>query len=208
MRQLFVECLMLALPGALVGVWLAWMAGPWILHMLGNVEAEQAISMRPNLAVLSVTIVCAILCAVLFGMAPAWTASHTSVEAVLHSSYPRVPGSRSSIRNFVVPFQLALSLTLVVVAGLLGTTTVRLLTEDSGYRTDHVIFALTAFLSVPEKGEALVALCRRMAGRMEEQSSGVGVIAFGMRANLLALSLTRLSTRVPESCRAFRSLMT
>jgi predicted permease len=167
-RQLFVECLMLALPGALVGLWLAWMAGPWILHMLGNVEAEQAISMRPNLTVLSVTIACAILCALLFGMAPAWTASHTSAEAVLRSLHPRVPGGGSGIRNFFVPFQLALSLTLVVVAGLLGTTTVRLLTEDSGYRTDHVIFALTDFLRVPEKGEALVSLYRRMAGRMEE----------------------------------------
>jgi predicted permease len=168
MRQLFVECLMLALPGALLGVWLAWMAGPWILHMLGNAEAEQAISMRPNLTVLSVTIACALLCALLFGMAPAWTASHTSVEEVLRSSHPRAPGGGSGMRNFFVPFQLALSLTLVVVAGLLGTTTVRLLSEDSGYRTDHVIFVLTDFLRVPEKGEALVSLYRRMAERMEE----------------------------------------
>jgi ABC-type lipoprotein release transport system permease subunit len=61
MRQLFVECLMLALPGAVLGVLLAWMAGPWILHMLGNAEAEQAISMRPDLTVLSVTIACAVL---------------------------------------------------------------------------------------------------------------------------------------------------
>jgi predicted permease len=181
MRQLFVECLMLALPGALLGVWLAWMAGPWILHMLGNAEAEQAISMRPNLTVLSVTIACAISCALLFGMAPAWTASHTSAEAVLRSSHPRAPGGGSGMRNFFVPFQLALSLTLVVVAGLLGTTAVRLLTEDSGYRTDRVFFFLTDFLRVPEKGEALVALYRRMAERMEElpgiEQASVSVIS-------------------------------
>jgi hypothetical protein len=50
--------------------------------MLGNAEAEQAISMRPDLTVLSVTIACAVLCALFFGMAPAWTASRTRVDAV------------------------------------------------------------------------------------------------------------------------------
>ena len=168
MRQLFVECLMLALPGALVGVGLAWMAGPWILHMLGNAEAEEAISMQPNPTVLWVTVACAVFCALVFGMAPTWTASHISEEAALRSSHPRTSAGGARLRNFFVPFQLALSLVLVVVAGLLGTTVARLLTEDSGYRTDNVIFALTDFLRIPQKGDALVALYRRMAERMEE----------------------------------------
>ena len=169
MRQLFVECLMLALPGALLGVGLAWASGPWILHMLGNVEAEEAISMRPNLAVLCVTIACAVFCAVLFGMAPAWTAGNTNVEMALRSSNPRTSAGSAGLRNFFVPFQVALSLTLVVVAALLGTTVTRLLTEQSGYRTENVIFALTDFLRVPQKGEALVSLYRRMAERIEER---------------------------------------
>jgi len=183
MRQLLVECLTLALPGALLGVGLAWMTGPWILHMLGNAEAEQAISMRPNPTVLCVTVACAVLCALLFGMAPAWTASHTSVEATLRSSHPRASIGGGGLRNFFVPFQVALSLILVVVAALLGTTVTRLLTDDSGYRIDNVIFALTDFLRVPEKGEALVGLYRRMAERIEEhpgveQASVSGISPF------------------------------
>lgn len=168
MRQLFVECLMLALPGAALGVSLAWMAGPWILHMLANAGAEQAISMRPNVVVLSVTAACAVLCAVLFGMAPAWTASHTKVAAALVSSHPGTSIGAAGLRYFFVPSQVALSLTLVVVAALLGTTVARLLTEDSGYRTDNVVFVLTDFLRIPEKGEALVALYHHMAARIEE----------------------------------------
>ncbi|HTA87600.1 MAG TPA: ABC transporter permease [Silvibacterium sp.] len=169
MRQLFVECLILALPGALLGVGLAWMVGPSILHMLGNAEAEDAISMQPNATVLCVTVVCALLCALLFGLAPAWTASHTSVEAALRSSNPRTSAGGAGMRNFFVPFQVALSLTLVVMAALLGTTVTRLLTEKSGYRTDNVVFALTDFLRVPQKGEALVSLYRRMAERIRER---------------------------------------
>jgi hypothetical protein len=45
----------------------------------------------------------------------------------------------------------------------------RLLTENSGYRTDQVVFALTDFLRVPQKGEALVSLYRRMAERISER---------------------------------------
>lgn len=168
MWQLFVECLLLALPGAVLGICLAWLTGPWILHLLGNAEAEQAISMRPDMTVLGVTIACAVLCAFLFGMAPAWTARRTSVEGELRSSHPRVHKGAASLRHFFVPFQLALSLTLIVIAGLLGTTIAHLLLENSGYRTDNVIFVLTDFLRIPEKGEALVALYRRMAARMEE----------------------------------------
>jgi predicted permease len=104
MRQLFVECLMLALPGAVLGVWLAWLTGPWILHMLGNAEAEQAISMRPDLTVLCVTIACAVLCALLFGMAPAWTAGRTSAETALRNSQSRVYTGGAGLRNFLYPF--------------------------------------------------------------------------------------------------------
>jgi predicted permease len=168
MRQLFIECLLLALPGALLGIALAWAAGPWILHLLGNVQAESAISMRPNRAVLSVSVACAVLCALLFGMAPAWTASQIHVESALRGTHPRAATRGARLRNFFVPLQVALSLTLVVVAALLGATVARLLTEDSGYRTGNVFFVLTDFLRIPEKGDALVALYRRMATRMEE----------------------------------------
>jgi predicted permease len=168
LHQLFVECLMLALPGALLGVGFAWITGPWIVHMLGNQQAEEAISMRPNLAVLSVTLGCAVLCALLFGMAPSWVASRTGIEAELRKSHPRAAVSATRLRNFFVPFQLALSLTLIVVASLLGTTIERLLTENSGYRTENVVFALTDFLRIPEKNEALVELYRRMATRIEQ----------------------------------------
>ncbi len=168
MRQLFVECLMLALPGALLGVGLAWLVGPWILHMLGNAQAEDAISMRPNPTVLCVTIACAMVCALLFGMAPAWTASHICVEAELRTTNSRMAASGVGLRNWFVPVQVALSLTLVVLAALLGTTVTRLLTDSSGYRIDNVVFALTDFLRIPEKGEALVALYQHMSQRIEE----------------------------------------
>ena len=172
MRQLFIESLMLALPGALLGVCLAWSAGPWILHSLGNRQAEISLSVRPDVAVLTVTAVCAMICALLFGMAPAWAASHTNVEAALRGSSSRMAPGNSGPRSFFVPFQVAVSLALVVVAALLASTMVRLRMDSSGYRTENVLFYITDFNRVPQKGADLVALYRRMLNRIEE-SPGV-----------------------------------
>jgi predicted permease len=172
MRQLFIESLMLALPGALIGIGIAWSAGPWILHSLGNRQAELSLSPRPDLAVLSVTALCALLCTLLFGMAPAWTASHTDVEAAMRSSSSRMASGNAGARRFFVPFQVALSLALVVVAALLASTVVRLRTDNSGYQTENVLFYITDFNRVPQKGADVVSLYRRMMNRIEE-SPGV-----------------------------------
>ena len=164
-RQLLVESLLLALPGAVLGVGLAWVAGPWILHALGNRQAEESLSARPDLAILAVTALCALLCAVLFGMAPAWTASRMSVEAGLRLNRRTSVGG-AGVRRFFVPFQVALSLALVVVASLLGSTVAHLRMQDSGYKTRNVSFYIADFNRLPEKGNDLVAVYRRIVARM------------------------------------------
>jgi predicted permease len=170
MRQLLVESLMLALPGAGLGVLLAWWAGPWLIHSLGNRQAEVSLSSRPDLMVLGVTVGCALLCALLSGMAPAWMASRTSVEAALRGSNRGTSsGAGASVRRFFVPFQVAMSLALVVVAALLGSTVANLRMGDPGFRTENVIFALTDFNRIPQKGDDLIALYWRMAERMQGQ---------------------------------------
>lgn len=168
-RQLFVESLMLALPGALLGIALAWLAGPWLLHSLGSPEAEVSLSGRPDVAVLVITAACACLCALLFGTAPAWAASHTSLEGALRNVRGRVAGSGAGARRAFIPVQVALSLTLVVIATLLGATVVHLRTDESGFRTQNVLFYVADFGRLPQKGPDLVELYRRILTRMEEK---------------------------------------
>lgn len=168
-RQLLVESMMLAAPGALLGIGLAWLAGPWMLRGLGNSEAQISLSTRPDFAVLTITAACACLCALLFGMAPAWVASRTNLEAALRSTHPRATGGGAAARRIFIPFQVALSLALVVVAALLGATIVHLRTDDSGFRMQNVIFYYADFGRLQQKGVDLVALYRRMIMRMEEK---------------------------------------
>ena len=181
-RQLLVESLLLAIPGALLGIGLAWLAGPWMLHSLGNDQAEASLSVTPNLAVLATTAACACLCALLFGMAPAWIASRTNLEAALRASR-RATGRGAGVRRMFVPLQVALSLVLVVVAALLGTTVVHLRTGDSGFRTQNVVFYIADFGRLQQHGVYLLPLYRRILRRMEEMpgvdaASAVEVLPF------------------------------
>ena len=170
MRQLFVESLLLALPGALLGIVLAWLAGPWLAHGIHQQESQSYLNTRPDAAVLAITAGGTCLCVLLFGMAPAWRASRTSLEAALRSGGRRAGSSSAGARRVFVPLQVALSLTLVVVAALLGATVVRLRTENSGFRTQNVAFWYADFgRLIHQHGVDLVSVYRRLEQRMEEQ---------------------------------------
>ena len=72
-------------------------------------------------------------------------------------------------RRLFIPFQVALSLALVVVAALLGATVVHLRTEDSGFRMQNVIFYYADFGRLQQRGVDLLTLYRRITMRMEEK---------------------------------------
>ncbi len=167
-RQILIESLTLALPGALIGIGMAWCAAPWILRSMNTTGAPITLSLRPDLTVLSTTAVCAVLCALLFGMAPAWMASNTSVEAAFRGSKTHIACGGARVRRLFVPFQVALSLALVVVAALLGSTIVKLRTDNSGYRTTNVFFYSADFNRIPQKDVDVIPLYRRIVPRMEE----------------------------------------
>ena len=82
------------LPGALLGVWFARLSGPWILICWAMSRPKRRFT-RPNLAVLCVTVACAVFCALLFGMAPAWTAGIPTWKYGAATSHPvHPPGAR------------------------------------------------------------------------------------------------------------------
>jgi predicted permease len=169
MRQLLVESMMLAAPGALLGVGLAWLAGPMMLRGLASSRSQVVLSTRPDFAVLAITAACACVCALLFGMAPAWAASRPDLERALRSTHPRASAGSAAARRIFIPFQVALSLALVVVAALLGATVVHLRTEDAGFRMQNVIFYYADFGRLQQRGVDLVTLYRRITMRMEEK---------------------------------------
>jgi predicted permease len=169
LRQMLVESFLLAIPGALLGLGFAWAACRMLLRFMADRNAAVALSARPDTLVLFVTAACAVLCSLLFGIAPAWIASRAAPEPALRRTTKGATRTeKSRLRQGFVCVQIALSLTLVVVAGLLSTTLVRLHTGNNGFRTENVLFAHTSFSHLSQKGDALVQLYRQMTMRMEE----------------------------------------
>ena len=81
-----------------------------------------------------------ILTALLFGLAPAWTATNTEAAGSLQeSSHSSTRRHRASGGRAIVIFQIALSTLLVVAAGLFLRTVYALSSVDLGFRPDHVL---------------------------------------------------------------------
>jgi len=141
-RQLLTESLLLSLLSAAVAVVFARWASTFLFSLLspgGNLWLDLSL----DLPLLGFALAVATLSGVLFGLAPAWQASGVAPQAALRTagkSGATRPG-RFSTGKVLVVGQLALSLNLVVGAGLLLGTLTRLLTLDTGFNRNGVLVA-------------------------------------------------------------------
>jgi putative ABC transport system permease protein len=148
-QQLLVESMLLAIGGAALGALLAWGGLKGLIAIIppNIIPSESVISM--NGAVLLFTLSVAVLTALVFGLVPALQASKRNLNDSLRDSSKGSSGgsSHANIRNAVIVFEVALSLTLLVGAGLLMRSFAALHDVNLGLRPDHV---LVARLPLPE----------------------------------------------------------
>ena len=142
-RQLLVESLILALGGAILGALLAWGGLKFIVGLMpqDTIPAESVI--RLNAAVLMFTLAVTILTALTFGLLPALKAARKDLNEPLRDTGKGLSGGfrHGKLRNAVVILEVALSLTLLVAAGLLMRSFVALREVHLGFRPDHVMSA-------------------------------------------------------------------
>jgi putative ABC transport system permease protein len=141
-RQLLTESVLLSLSGAALGVAVAYAALPLLLTLLPSVVAipqEVVIDRRVLLATFAV----AVGTGVLFGLAPAASLSRTDLAAAFRYDGTRTMGGpRSAIlRSTLVVAEIALCMLLLVGAGLLLQTFVRLRAVDPGFDPRGVVRA-------------------------------------------------------------------
>ncbi len=143
-RQLVTESLLLSFLSAIVAVVFARWASTFLLAMLspgGNLWLDLSL----DIPLLGFALAVATLAAVLFGLAPAWHASGVAPQAAMRTAGrggTSRPG-RFAAGKVLVIGQMALSLNLVVGAGLLLGTLTRLLTLDTGFNRDGLLVAST-----------------------------------------------------------------
>jgi len=137
-RQLLTESTLLSLGGAALGLTIAnWGVRPVLTSMRGSLPRSENIGV--NTPVLLFTLFVSIAVAVLFGLAPALKNSKTDLQSALKEGGRGATTARHRVQNSLVVLQMALTLTLLVGAGLLFRTIHRMSDTNPGFDTQHVI---------------------------------------------------------------------
>lgn len=142
-RQLLTESVLLALVGGVLGVALAF-AGVSVLRTQLPPTVPQPNPINVGVVPLLFTFATCLLVGMLFGLAPALQSSQVSSADALKSRGSVAAGATRRghwLRDILVAAEIALSLALLIGAGLLLRTFANLRATDVGVRGDHVFTA-------------------------------------------------------------------
>ncbi len=169
-RQLLVESLMLSLAGGVFGLLLA----SWSTTLLGRVAHEtvpRLEGLQLSYRVLGFNLLVSLLSGIVFGLAPAWRFSKTELQEILKDSGATTSENEGKrLRGALVIAEVALSVALLVGAGLLIKSMLRLTNADPGFEPRQVV---TMDVKVPRnryrgKGER-ARLLQQILDRVQAQ---------------------------------------
>ena len=139
-RQLLLESVLLSLAGGAAGVVLALWIDRALLAFLPASVAALTLSAAPDGRVLLFTLAISMLTGVIFGLAPAWQASRPKLASTLKDQAGAVIGGAAvALRKSLVTAQVALSLLLLIGAGLFLQSLNHLRELHPGFQVDHLV---------------------------------------------------------------------
>jgi len=168
-RQLLTESLALSVAGSLLGLLLARWGAHALVAFLSPAGTPIFLDLSIDNRVLAFGVAVALLTGLTFGLAPAWRAARVQPSGALKANARGavMGGGRGplSTSKMLVVAQIAVSLTLLVGAGLLLATFRALATQDLGFRPQRILVA-----TIDQKGDrspdALHALQRQTLARL------------------------------------------
>jgi predicted permease len=140
LRQLFTESLLLAGLGGLVGLFIGYVVRNAIPTLVTHNWEQNGVGVPIDWRVFSFTATITIVSGILFGLAPAWSATHIEIGSNLKESAQTMSRHRKGVGGkTLVGVQIALSTLLVVGAGLFIRTLFALNAVDLGFHADHLV---------------------------------------------------------------------
>jgi predicted permease len=140
LRQLLIESLVLALAGGLLGLLVSVWTTSALLRILPAGATGGWIAATLDIRLLVFTLALSTFTGLLFGLAPALQASRSEVASSLREQRTALGSTGAArFRRMLVVAQLALSLLLLVGAGLFARSLFNLLRVDPGFRTERLL---------------------------------------------------------------------
>ena len=136
-RQLLTESLVLATMGGMLGLALAYAGSRMLLALAFPGATTVPIHANPSLAVVGFAFAISLVTGVLFGVAPAWIASQAQPADALRSGNRSTTSGASLLQRGLVILQAALSLVLLVGAGLFSQSLSKLQNTDMKIQTEN-----------------------------------------------------------------------
>src|SRR5262245_33695892 len=191
-RQLLTESLLLAAAGGLVGALLAH----WSLRLLIRFNADHVPRLgeiRPLILdgrSLAFTILVAGLTGLLFGLAPAWQTTKPDINVALKDSGAGMTDSlqRNRLRALLIVSEIALSMVLLIGAGLMIRSFAQMTRVDRGFQPDHLLtakldFSISGFTTWVRATETRPQVTvRELMERLKNQPGVRSVAAAGDKA--------------------------
>jgi putative ABC transport system permease protein len=140
MRQLLTESMMLSLIGAAFGILLAWASSRLLVDVISTGPFQIRLDLTPDWHILGFTSAVAMATGLLFGVVPAIHTIAAGPSPALKEDF-RMSGSQSRWLSALISAQVALSLLLLVGAGLFVQTLRNLQDFDPGFNREGVLIA-------------------------------------------------------------------
>ena len=139
-RQLLTESALLAVLGGVLGIGLAYFGLQWLIAVAPP-NLPRLDEVHVDGRVLWFTVFVSALTGILFGALPAWRVSHVEPQQALKAGAVTITEGRPArrLRELLIGFEVGVGTLLLIIAGLLITSMVRLLGIDKGFTTEHVL---------------------------------------------------------------------
>jgi putative ABC transport system permease protein len=137
--QLLTECVLLSCAGALVGIIFARWGTALLVRFISTAKGTVFLDVSMDSRVLGFTAAVAVLTGILFGVFPALRSTRVSLTSAMKGAQGTEDRAHLGARKWIVASQVALSLVLLVCAGLLLRSFAKLATIDLGFDRNNVL---------------------------------------------------------------------
>ncbi len=171
-RQLLTESVLLALTGSVIGMLFAWWASRVLITLAFN-GATVPLDLSLDVRVMAFTLGVSFVSVVIFGLVPALRASRVELATTIRASAAAVSsgalgqrGSRAPLGKLLIAAQVALSVVMLVGAGMLVRSLRNVQSVDVGLDRDHLLIVDTDIKSRGYDGDRLQQLAHTVRDRI------------------------------------------